>query len=278
MIIDFKEIPVANKGGGQQDQFELFACSFLEAIGFEVLRRPDRGPDDKKDMILQEKRNGIGGETVINWLVSCKHFAHSGKSVSDIDEQDISDRVKKHNCQGFIGFYSTIPSSSLSNKLYSLKQEFESLTFDCARIENELLRNKNCATILASFCPNSFDVYQKLNIDKNTIARIDEKLEEEKLISNLTTALIVLEIDKIEEKFEEADPAEKPVVLRQLLRYIVHRNERIADSIFNLLMAASYKTRYLGNSELTSSVQSLVFSYFPSSYNTTDYEIRSENV
>ena len=37
MIIDFKEIPIASKGGGEQDRFEQFACDFLEAIGNKIL-------------------------------------------------------------------------------------------------------------------------------------------------------------------------------------------------------------------------------------------------
>lgn len=32
-IIDFREIPQANKADGKQDSFELFAREFLHAIG-----------------------------------------------------------------------------------------------------------------------------------------------------------------------------------------------------------------------------------------------------
>jgi hypothetical protein len=39
--------------------------------------------------------------------VSCKHFAHAGRSVGIDDEPSIIDRVRAHSCQGFLGIYST---------------------------------------------------------------------------------------------------------------------------------------------------------------------------
>src|SRR5262245_473324 len=111
-ILDFKEIPAPNIATGSQDTFELFARDFLEFIGYRVLIGPDRGSDRGRDLIVLETRGGVGGETLINWLVSCKHKAHSGRSVTLIDEQDISDRVQTHSCDGFLGFYSTLPAAS----------------------------------------------------------------------------------------------------------------------------------------------------------------------
>lgn len=139
MNIDFKEIPLANKGGKDQDIFELFTRDFLESVGYEIVQSPSRGPDGKKDLIV--KCNSVPGKTSdskIKWLVSCKHFAHSGKGVSDTDEPDISDRLDKHKCHGFLGFYSTIPNSTLSDKLSSLNERFVSTIYDHSRIEKEI--------------------------------------------------------------------------------------------------------------------------------------------
>jgi hypothetical protein len=113
MILNFKEIPQANLGNGQQDTFEFFSRDFLGIFGYEIIQNPDRWVDGKKDLIIHETRKGLTGETKIKWLVSCKHHAHSGKSVSDMDEPNILDRITVHNCDGFIGFYSIIPSTSL---------------------------------------------------------------------------------------------------------------------------------------------------------------------
>ena len=109
-ILDFKEIPEAYVSSGMQDTFELFARDFLSFMGYKIITDPDRGPDGGVDLIVEEKRTGVGGETIIRWLVSCKHKAFSGKSVSSTDETNIRDRVESNNCQGFIGFYSTLAS------------------------------------------------------------------------------------------------------------------------------------------------------------------------
>jgi hypothetical protein len=115
-VLDFKEIPSA-KAGSDRDQFELFAREFLQNAGLSVIVGPDRGADAGRDLVVEEIRTGIVGETRVRWLVSCKHKAHSGNSVTPDDEQDIQDRVNTHDCQGFIGFYSTIMSSGLAAKL-----------------------------------------------------------------------------------------------------------------------------------------------------------------
>jgi hypothetical protein len=76
--LDFKEIPEAHLGSGLQDAFELFARDFLAHLGYQVVEHPARGADGGKDIVLIERRSGVGGETNIRWLVSCKHKAHSG--------------------------------------------------------------------------------------------------------------------------------------------------------------------------------------------------------
>jgi len=140
-ILDFKEIPAAHKATGKQDNFELFARDFLEYSGFKILSDPDRGPDGGKDLIVQEIRRGIGGETEINWLVSCKHLVFSGSSVGLEHEKDIIDRVESNSCNGFIGFYSTLAASGLSDKIKGLKSKIEYMVYDYEKIERELLKS-----------------------------------------------------------------------------------------------------------------------------------------
>ena len=86
MILDFTEIPQANKGGGLQDTFELFTRDFLQLLGYRIIESPDRGADGKRDLIVDEILSGINSEVTLRWLVSCKHYASSGSSVSDSDE------------------------------------------------------------------------------------------------------------------------------------------------------------------------------------------------
>lgn len=80
-VLDFKEIPGGNLAGGDSDMFELFARDFLSFLGYEIDEHPSRGPDGGKDLIVRETRKGIGGETSIRWLVSCKHWVRPGKAI-----------------------------------------------------------------------------------------------------------------------------------------------------------------------------------------------------
>ncbi len=163
MRLDFKEIPRANTGNGDQDTFELFARDFFEMLGYKIIQNPDRGADGKKDLIVQEARQGISGTTHIKWLVSCKHYAHSGKSVSDKDEPNILDRVATHKCDGFIGFYSTLPSTSLSTNIQGLKNKIETQTFDYRQIEKLLLENPQGLKLASRYFPNSFSKFTTEN-------------------------------------------------------------------------------------------------------------------
>ena len=164
-VVDFKEIAAANQGGGNQDSFELFAREFLEKVGFKVLEGPDRGADGGRDLIVLENRQGIAGTTEIKWLVSCKHKAHSGKAVTPTDELDIVDRIHAHGCDGFIGFYSTIASSGLTNMLEGIRvnNKLESILFDGEKIERLLLEDGRLRGVLERFFP---EVYRTVAIKR----------------------------------------------------------------------------------------------------------------
>lgn len=139
--LDFREIARPDLATGDQDAFEMFARDFLEFQGYEIRSGPDRGPDSGRDLVAVETRSGAGGQTQVQWLVSCKHKAHSGRSVTLGDETDIVDRVKSNACVGFIGFYSTLPASSVTRKLENLRRQeaFEFQVIDHEKIEQRLL-------------------------------------------------------------------------------------------------------------------------------------------
>lgn len=154
--IDFTEIPCANIGSGVQDTFELFARDFIsEILGFKIISQPNRGADEGKDILVEEIQYGTLSESRVRWLVSCKHLAHSGKSVSESDEQNISDRVRQHKADGFLGFYSTIPSSGLGKRLEAFESDFKVRVFDGRKIESCLLDSRN-EVLLKRYFPKSF--------------------------------------------------------------------------------------------------------------------------
>lgn len=174
MILDFKEIPEANRGTGLQDTFELFARDFLAFMGFRIVQDPDRGADGKKDMIVEEVIQGITSEYTIRWLVSCKHFAHSGSAVKDCDEINIGERLKQHLCDGFMGIYSTLAATSLTGVLGGQEK---AVVFDHEKIESVLLDSLNGQKIACRYFPESFKRYQ---MEHPTPAKI---FKEESIIS-----------------------------------------------------------------------------------------------
>lgn len=160
-ILDFKEIPEAHIASGKQDTFELFCQEFLKYIGLEIDSYPDRGPDGGKDLICLEKIQGTLARKEIKWLVSCKHKAHSNSAVGVNDEVNITDRVSDYDADGFIAFYSTVPSSKLNDRFNLCKKKFDIKVFNPEEIEDILLKDKNGHTIIQRFFPESYKKIQK---------------------------------------------------------------------------------------------------------------------
>lgn len=160
-VLDFKEIPEAHVANGMQDTFELFARDFLSFIGFRITSAPDRGADGGKDIIAEETRVGVGGETTVKWLVSCKHKATSGKSVSPEVEFNVSDRVHANKCSAFLGFYSTLPSAGLNTILEGLN--LEQTIYDRERIEAQLLHSSKGLEIAERYFPDSLAAWKTNN-------------------------------------------------------------------------------------------------------------------
>lgn len=162
-VLDFKEIPEAHKATGHQDTFELFARDFLFFMGYKIISPPDRGADGGADLIIEEKRTGVGGETIVRWLVSCKHKAHSGKSVNQFDDGNVLDRVSSKKCHGFIGFYSTLSSSGLSGVLEGIRDRIEVQIYDRELIEKELLHSARGLDIAERYFPKSLVAWKTNN-------------------------------------------------------------------------------------------------------------------
>ena len=138
-MINFKEIEQTG------EEWELFARDFLQQIGYYIESTVDRGPDGGKDLIVSEQLRGNLGNYRFKWLVSCKHFANRAKngSVKEIDEPNLLEKIESFNCDGFIGFYSTVASSGLNTRLTQLKENKkikDVRIFDYKLIENYLIR------------------------------------------------------------------------------------------------------------------------------------------
>jgi hypothetical protein len=136
-MIDFSEI-----GPDEGEAWELFARDFLSERGFFIESPPNRGPDNKMDLLVTEQLKGKVALYRMRWLVSCKHLAKSNKAVSEAKEPNIRERLESFKADGFIGFYSTVPSSGLIQRLERLRESQkikDYCIFDHKQIENSLL-------------------------------------------------------------------------------------------------------------------------------------------
>lgn len=93
--------------------------------------------------------------------MSCKHKAHSGSSVGVNDEIDIPGRVLSNGCHGFMGFYSTLPSSGLTNHLEGLVARFPFQIYDHEKIEKDLLSSSEGLKLSKRYFPTSIAKYLK---------------------------------------------------------------------------------------------------------------------
>ena len=133
-LIDFNEVPSSKGGVIGQDEWALFAREFFSALHIDVEEGPDRGSDSGRDLLVV-KTKGLLGSGQHRWLVSCKHFAHTNRSVSIKDEQDILGRVSRFKTDGFMGFYSTVPSSELNRTLKAYEDRINVIIYNSALIE-----------------------------------------------------------------------------------------------------------------------------------------------
>lgn len=196
LTLNFTEIPPANSGDGAQDTFEMFARDFLLVLGYEIEEGPGRGADGGKDLIVLEPFSGILSDTKKRWVVSCKHYAHSGKAVGTDDELNIIDRVEKFGADGFMAFYSTIPSSRLNDNFSHFKEKILIKVLDGARIKLLLTSDARLKPVVALYFGQSYK----------------EKLIREKQLG-FEQALLVLE-------YETKKKQEEAAIRRDAIRYL----------------------------------------------------------
>lgn len=163
-MINFSEIP------HDSDLWELFARDFLTETGFHIESPPDRGADLGKDMLVSEEISGRVYKGRFRWLVSCKHFSQSGRSVNETDdERNILERLGSFKASGFIGFYSTLASAGLNTRLRQLREEGkigDYRIFDHKLIENYLL-TVGYSGLMIRYFPDSYKEVKPLHLIGN---------------------------------------------------------------------------------------------------------------
>lgn len=164
-IINFAEIRTAN-------DFELFTCDLLRSMGYEIIIRPGEGPDGGRDMIVEETRRGILSDTMVRYLVSCKHFTN-GKAVGTSDEQDVPGRVSKHHCDAFLGVYSTHPTNQLVTDCQGWttnpdrSRAFNAKILDGSEIRKQLFELAQGQRLVKQYFPMSALAHRRLQTESH---------------------------------------------------------------------------------------------------------------
>lgn len=192
-ILDFTEICSANpshksvkhsKPGLSRcpSDFELFAQEFFSEVkGFEIFRTVSVGPDLGIDIGV-EQRTEHGS---IRWLVSCKHYAHSNGNIPVKHEYGIVEKVKSWQCDGFIPFYTGVPTSSLSQLIDGAEGFIKVERYYKDRIERELLTDPAGSVIAARYFPKSLaNHYRKI------ISPVEKYTERDVILENNAANLL----------------------------------------------------------------------------------------
>jgi Restriction endonuclease len=132
-MLDFKELPPDGIS------FEQLIRELCIRSGFEV-HWTGVGPDGGRDLVIAERADGPLAPFERRWLISCKHQAHSGRSVALEEVRDISDACRAVDATGFLLACSTQPSSAVVRRLEELRTRGDILTtyWDGIEIERRL--------------------------------------------------------------------------------------------------------------------------------------------
>src|ERR1700754_4769856 len=153
-MLDFKELP------SDGIKFEQLVREILLTEGFEI-HWTGAGADGGRDLVLTEKMVGPLSEKKRKWLVSCKHNAHSSKSVNPTDLGDFSADCAAIDATGYLLVCSTQPTSAAVKRLEEVKiaKNIETLFWDAIEIEKRLM-SPNSFGLINIFFPISSELYK----------------------------------------------------------------------------------------------------------------------
>jgi hypothetical protein len=150
-MLDYKELPEDGQA------FEQLVREILFNKGLYV-QWSGRGADGGKDLICRETLRGLIAPYSKTWLVQCKHFAHSGRSVGLKDLDSIADSCAQHQATGYLLACSTQPSSGVVQRLESITADpanpLTAVCWDGVTVER-LLSNPRDWGIAQRFMPAS---------------------------------------------------------------------------------------------------------------------------
>ncbi len=171
-MLDFKKL----KEDG--DDFEFLCADVLESLGNRILERPSKGPDGKKDILIEVKiDNSLGSNSRDIYLVQCKHKAHSSKSVYERELGDWRSACRMYNANGYMLITDSTISVSVANALNATNsnpQELKTLMWDKSTFEDKILESPKAKYILNKYSllgnrESNYEISKKLIDSYNNI-------------------------------------------------------------------------------------------------------------
>ena len=258
-FLDFKEIKSSK---GSDSTFEYFTKDFLGLLGFLIVEGPYDGPDGGRDLIIEEIRQGRLGQTKIRWVVSCKHYVHtgkSGKSVGAQHESNIENRLNTFNCSSFMGVYSTSVTESLAKtvKAISSKNNGEFYFFTPEEIETELIRTAEGSLIASKYFPISFNEWNKEQLSPRAKQVLNKVLEELEILKTDLDEFFVKSKSNLEKSSSEQlknilyEELYNLVKVSSIYKNILYFTETSESAKFNWLIAIENEIDTIFNATLS---------------------------
>lgn len=132
------------------EQFEDLCEDLFKEMGYTdpPPERSGRGPDAGRDFIITEHRKSdlLDSSRHFRWLVECKNFAKSNKSVQPGDVDCITDKIIRHGADGYLLVTTTVPSINLEKTIKAINLDkrlgFEASCWAKTKLIDELLKHR----------------------------------------------------------------------------------------------------------------------------------------
>ncbi|MCI0665850.1 MAG: restriction endonuclease [Acidobacteria bacterium] len=116
MKIDFSQI--------NSEDLEFLAADLLRCQGFTIESPPSRGPDQGRDIIaVRYVTDDMGVHSAERYLVQCKHFFTSGKSVRESDIGNFEAKMKQHNANRYLLITTSTVSETVKNQFQAVSED-----------------------------------------------------------------------------------------------------------------------------------------------------------
>ena len=254
-VVDFGELAKSGvRGEGLEKLVRMLAKKLVLEVSWS-----GRGPDGGRDLIVIEKFDGELSSHRVKWLVSCKDYHGSGRSVREDDVGSVTDKVKQHKADGFLLVTTTTVSSGLKQKLDELDKrgggEILTQVWDSAELSARILR-KDCEDVFQQFFPKS---YRQLR----DLGNVDDALKVLKtsLPAHAYERLVRLAIPYLESGFDFSSSD------------IVHLTSEQAHQIDVIIQALVEKEDMIGAVNLTQNLEEDVFISFVMALDERDYDM-----